>query len=127
MQVLIATLLSAMVMTSLARPGIAGGPANVNTTSCADAGVRCLEGRGVIEDSDLGLTEVVWVGPESRQVYVGSPTVWKAANGSCIAAHDFFGKTTIADTVQVFADHTGHCAGHSSGWEYVGNVTGMYW
>ena len=122
MQALTAILLSAMAMAMLARPGIAGGPAN-----CADAGVRCLAGRGVIEDSELELTEVVWVGPESRQVYVGSPTVWKTANGSCIAAHDFFGKTTIADTVQVFADPTGHCAGHSSGWEYVGNVTGMYW
>ena len=119
-------LLTTAAVASLARPGI-GGPANVKATSCADAGVRCLAGRGVIEESALGLTEVVWVGPESRGVYVGSPTVWKAANGSCISAHDFFGKTTIADTVQVFADHTGHCEGHSSGWKYVGNVTGMYW
>jgi hypothetical protein len=81
-----------------------------------------------MSDSTLGLTEVVWVGPENRKVYVGSPSVWRTANGSCLASHDYFGVTTISNTVQVFADHSGGpCEGLTSKWTYVGNVSGMYW
>jgi hypothetical protein len=76
----------------------------------------------------LGLTEVVWIGPENGQVYVGSPSIWRTSNGSCIASHDFFGFTTNNNTVQVFADHTGGpCVGPTARWSYVGNVSGMYW
>lgn len=63
----------------------------------------------------------------AQGVYVGSPTIWKMPNGSCLAAHDFFGHTTLNSTVQVFVDHTGRCAGPAARWEYAGNVTGMYW
>lgn len=79
-----------------------------------------------MRDSSLDLTEVLWVGPENRGVYVGSPSIWKVA-GRCYASHDFFGSTTIGDTVQVFVDETGMCAGSAATWRYAGNVSGMYW
>lgn len=43
-----------------------GGP------TCESVGVRCDAGGGLIRDSTLGLTEVVWVGPETRGIYVSS-------------------------------------------------------
>lgn len=79
-------------------------------------------------DSILGLTEIVWVGPENKQVYVGSPSIWKLPQSNeLVASHDFF-FNTLNTTVQVFIDKTGK--GDAAGgakWEYAGNVSGMYW
>ena len=94
--------------------------------SCDSAGVKCLAGRGEMHDSTLALTEVLWVGPENKEVYVGSPSIWKV-HSRCFASHDFFGRTTIGDTVQVFVDDSGACSGTASAWRYAGNVSGMYW
>jgi hypothetical protein len=62
-------------------------------------------GKGAIPDSALGLTEVVWIGPESRHVYLGSPSIIKLAmpggHARWLASHDFFGVTTLNATVQV--------------------------
>ena len=59
----------------------------------------------MIEDSTLGLTEAVWVGPESKHVYVGSPTILKVpmpgGTARWLVAHDFFGASTLNATVQV--------------------------
>lgn len=79
-----------------------------------------------MHESALDLTEVLWVGPENRGVYVGSPSIYKTT-GKCYTSHDFFGRTTIDATVQVFVDETGNCAGEGAAWRYAGNVSGMYW
>lgn len=48
-------------------------------------------------------------------------------NGSCVASHDFFGASTLNETVQTFVDHSGACAGPGAKWRYAGNVSGLYW
>ncbi len=95
---------------------------------CSSAQVECRTGGGVIADSLLDLTEVVWVGPETQGVYVGSPSIWRLpASGELVASHDFFFET-INTTVQVFIDRTGRGdAGAGAVWEYAGNVSGLYW
>ena len=98
------------------------------TPSCAQAGVQCIAGNGPLRESSLGLTEALWIGPEERHVYVGSPSVWRLKNtGEVVASHDFFGATTINDTVQVLIDRSKHGTGGASKWEHAGNVSGMYW
>ena len=94
--------------------------------SCASQGIECKVGGGLIRDSKLGLTEAVWVGPETRGIYVGSPSVWKTAAGPVVASHDFFGRSTLGSTVQVLIDRSGK-GDNGSIWEPAGNVTGMYW
>jgi len=59
--------------------------------------------------------------------YLGSPSIWQMANGSLVASHDFFGKSTVGDTVQVFVDHSGQGTGLESHWRETGNVSAMYW
>jgi hypothetical protein len=108
-----------------------------------------VTGRGLLPDSALGLTEIVWVGPESEGVYIGSPSIWRlknrrlktdpekddpeknpektAAAAPLVASHDFFGRSTLGSTVQVFLDPTGDGDGAGARWRYAGNVSGMYW
>eukprot|EP01047_Picozoa_sp_COSAG01_P006655 COSAG01_NODE_244_length_20489_cov_21.366748_4_plen_444_part_00 len=94
---------------------------------CSSVGVTCSIGRGAIPDSALGLTEVVWVGPEKNGMYVGSPSIVQFANGTVLASHDFFGPLgTLNATVQVLRDDTGLVTSGSR-WVYAGNVSGMYW
>lgn len=73
---------------------------------CAGS-VNTCSGRGLIEDSTLGLTEVVWVGPETAHVYVGSPSILKipmpGGDDRWLTSHDFFGVSTLNATVQVTA------------------------
>ena len=95
---------------------------------CSSVGVTCGVGRGEIQDSALALTEVVWIGPESRGVYVGSPSIVQLRNGTALASHDFFGsRGTLNATVQVLRDDSGHVSGPGSRWVYAGNVSGIYW
>jgi xylan 1,4-beta-xylosidase len=94
---------------------------------CSSVGVTCSIGRGAIPDSELGLTEVVWVGGEKKGMYVGSPSIVQFANGTVLASHDFFGPLgTLNATVQVLRDDTGLVTSGSR-WVYAGNVSGMYW
>ena len=95
--------------------------------SCASRNIVCRVGRGPILDSTLGLTEALWIGPEIRGIYVGSPAIVKTANGPIVASHDFFGASTLDTTTQVLIDRTGHGDGPLSRWEYAGNVSSMYW
>ena len=105
-------------------PAVSGAPG----PTCGSANVKCLVGRGVMHDSALDLTEVLWVGPETSKVYVGSPSIWKdERSGRCFTSHDFFGSSTLDFTVQVFVDDSGCCAGPSATWRYTGNVSGIYW
>ena len=97
------------------------------TTSCEDHDIRCRAGGGPIEDSSLGLTEALWVGPESRGVFIGSPSIWKTAAGPVVASHDFFGQSTLGATTQVLVDRSGAATGAASRWEHAGNVSNMYW
>ena len=109
--------------------------ADSHSTSCPSAGVECLVGRGLIPDSTLGLTEILWVGPESKGIYIGSPSIWRmpaSRKGSydvppLFASHDFFGHSTLEATVQVFIDPSGLGDGPNAKWRYAGNVSGMYW
>ncbi len=48
-----------------------GGP------SCESMGIHCNAGGGLIRDSTLGLTEVVWVGPETRGIYASATQLLK--------------------------------------------------
>lgn len=86
-------------------------------------------------ESSLGLSELVYVGPECRGVFVGSPAIVElstssstvlstgAASGSVlVASHDFFGATTFNDTVQVLRSTDG-----GAHWSFLSNVSGMYW
>ena len=99
----------------------------LSTPTCASHGVHCVSGAGELRDSTLGLTEVVWVGPESQHIYVGSPSIWKMPRtGEIVASHDFFGDSTLNFTVQVFLDRSG-VGDEGAVWEHAGNVSGMYW
>ena len=98
-----------------------------HSASCEKNGVRCVSGGGYVRDSILGLTEVVWVGPESKQIYVGSPSLWKMPNsGEIVGSHDFFGATTLNSTVQVLVEPSGAGDGGAA-WQHAGNVSGVYW
>ena len=55
-----------------------GGP------SCESMGIHCDSGRGLIRDSTLGLTEVVWVGPEPRGVYVSALASRRHSRAICV-------------------------------------------
>jgi hypothetical protein len=98
-----------------------------STTSCEDHDIRCRAGRGPILDSALGLTEALWVGPESRGIYIGSPSIWKTDAGPVMASHDFFGQSTLGTTTQVLVDRSGAATGAEARWEHAGNVSNMYW
>ena len=98
-----------------------------NSASCEKNGVACVSGGGYVRDSTLGLTEVVWVGPESKHIYVGSPSLWKMPNsGEIVGSHDFFGATTLNSTVQVLVEPSGAGDGGAA-WQHAGNVSGVYW
>ena len=82
-------------------------------------------------ESSLGLSEVVYVGPECRGVFAGSPAIVKVAwnkntshtsRSTLLSSHDFFGATTLNDTVQVLQSTDG-----GTHWRQLSNVTGMYW
>ena len=86
---------------------------------------RCaLSGRGLIADSELGLTEALWVGPENKGIYIGSPSIWKCVEG--MSSRDSLGRAHRS-TTQILVDPTGHGAGSASRWGHAGNLTGMYW
>lgn len=36
------------------------------TPGCGTVGVQCMAGRGVMSDSTLEATEVLWIGPENK-------------------------------------------------------------
>lgn len=95
--------------------------------SCDSQGIVCRAGRGLIRDSDLGLTEALWVGPESKGIYIGSPSIWKTAAGPVVASHDFFGRSTLNATTQVLLDKSGRGSGGASRWVHAGNCSNMYW
>lgn len=113
-----------------AASGAASAAITTTGPSCESHGIQCIAGRGTIHDSTLGLTEAVWVGPEDRGIYVGSPSIWKTEAGPVLASHDFFGSSnqdaTLNSTVQVLLDRTGK-GDAGAKFEHVGNVTGMYW
>jgi len=89
--------------------------------------VRCVAGGGYVADSTLGLTEVVWVGPEREHIYVGSPSIWKMpGSGEVVGSHDFFGASTLNATVQVLVEPSGAGDGGAV-WAHAGNVSGIYW
>merc|ERR1719182_1147027 len=52
--------------------------------------VLSLCGARLIVDSTLGLSEVVWQ-PERTQIYIGSPSVLRLANGDILTSADRFG------------------------------------
>ena len=95
--------------------------------SCDSQGIVCRAGRGLIRDSDLGLAEALWVGPESKGIYIGSPSIWKTAAGPVVASHDFFGRSTLNATTQVLLDKSGRGSGGASRWVHAGNCSNMYW
>ena len=103
---------------------VAESPTPPNTCSGWVDGVTCQVGRGIIQDSALNLTEIVWVGPENKKVYVGSPAVVQVPNtDTYLSSHDFF-FNTLDVTVQVFKSSRSQGVGE---WVYAGNVSGMYW
>ena len=99
----------------------------VTGPSCESHGIHCIAGRGAIRDSSLGLTEALWVGPEDRGVYIGSPSVWRTEAGPVLATHDFFGAanqdSTLNSTVQVLIELSGR--GDAGVWQHTGNVSGI--
>ena len=111
----------AIVWPSSAAAGGWSGP------SCESHGIHCIAGRGAIRDSSLGLTEALWVGPEARGVYIGSPSVWRTDAGPVLATHDFFGganqDSTLNSTVQVLIELSGR--GDAGVWQHTGNVSGI--
>jgi|EP00945_MAST-04E_sp_MAST-4E-sp1_P001041 hypothetical protein len=95
-----------------------------NTCAGWVGGLECRVGRGTLPDSTLNLTEVVWVGPENKQIYVGSPSIARVPNTEVyISSHDFF-FNTLNVTVQVFSSAGSRGVGE---WKYTGNVSGLYW
>src|SRR6056300_1399577 len=73
---------------------VSESPTPPNTCSGWVDGVTCQVGRGIIQDSALNLTEIVWVGPENKKVYVGSPAVVQVPNtDTYLSSHDFFFNT----------------------------------
>ena len=120
--------------------------------SCEQAGLTCSVGGGALADSQLGLTEVVHIGPERRKIFIGSPSIWKLPNGTVLASHDFFtncksyprcwqdasqhnsssgafiytANGTMGQRVQVLRDDCGR-GDRGSCWRAVASVAGMYW
>ncbi len=120
--------------------------------SCAQAGLTCSVGGGALADSQLGLTEVVHIGPERRKIFIGSPSIWKLPNGTVLASHDFFtncrsypkcwedtsqhnlssgafiytANGTLGQRVQVLRDDSGR-GDMGSCWRAAATVPGMYW
>ena len=120
--------------------------------SCEEAGLTCSVGRGGLADSELGLTEVVHIGPERRKIFIGSPSIWKLPNGTVLASHDYFtnchsypvcwedpsqhnsssgafiytANGTLGQRVQVLRDDSGR-GDSGSRWRAAASVPGMYW
>eukprot|EP00038_Savillea_parva_P021087 m.33293 g.33293 ORF g.33293 m.33293 type:complete len:508 (+) comp5005_c0_seq1:99-1622(+) len=118
--------------------GVAATGAQSKGYSCVEYPVTSAEtiqtcsGRGMIEDSTLGLTEAVWVGPESKHVYVGSPTILKVpmpgGTARWLVAHDFFGASTLNATVQVLGtDSSPSPACCPAEFQLLSTVQPMYW
>jgi hypothetical protein len=92
--------------------------------------LRVKYGGGKLTDTGLlsELDEVVWVGPECLEVFVGSPSVHKlpaSSGGGWLFSHDFFGSSYrlrgLNNTVQVLHSRDGRS------WTYRSNVSGIYW
>lgn len=121
--------------------------------SCEQAGLICTVGSSELaSDSELGLTEVVHIGPERRKIFIGSPSIWKFPNGTILASHDYFtncrgypecwddasqknqssggfidtANGTMGQRVQVFRDDSGH-GDAGARWKAAASVPGMYW
>eukprot|EP01047_Picozoa_sp_COSAG01_P041988 COSAG01_NODE_3641_length_5838_cov_3.651333_2_plen_1151_part_00 len=120
--------------------------------TCEQAGLTCVVGGGALADSELGLTEVVHIGPERRKIFIGSPSMWKLPNGTVLASHDYFtncksypkcwedrsqhnattgafiytANGTLGQRVQVLRDDSGR-GDHGSRWRPAASVPGMYW
>lgn len=98
--------------------------AHTSTVSCppiVPPGVFAHVSGDAMVDTSLLIKELVWVGPECRGVYVGTPSI-DSNNDMLLATHDFFGATTYDDTVQVYTSTNGGLS-----WEFLSNVTGIYW
>ena len=120
-------------------PGLAAPSTRITQCASAPEDIICLAGRGRIYDSTLNLTEVMWVGPENRHVYLGSPSIAETPSGALLVSHDFFGPHvnvdgnragpdyTLNTTVQVLRNADGRGGAEPGGWRYAGSVAGMYW
>jgi hypothetical protein len=76
-----------------------------------------------MRDTSLNLTEVLWLGPETEHVYLGSPSITKdPVAGRLLVSHDFFGKSTMDYTEQIFGSDD-----RGASWRLRSNVTGIYW
>eukprot|EP00052_Salpingoeca_macrocollata_P030064 m.312665 g.312665 ORF g.312665 m.312665 type:complete len:386 (+) comp23048_c0_seq36:3911-5068(+) len=77
----------------------------------------------LMPDSTLNMTEIVWIGPESRHLYVGSPSIVRVpSNNMLLASHDFFGASTEDFTVPVYSS-----SDEGQTWQFFSNASGLYW
>ena len=76
-------------------------------------------------DSTLNLTEVMWVGPENHQIYLGSPSIAETPSGALLVSHDFFGASTLNASVQVLRNADGRGGAEPGGWAYAGAAQGL--
>ncbi|MFA4867105.1 MAG: sialidase family protein [Pedobacter sp.] len=71
---------------------------------------------------------VVKYQPPASNIYVGSPTILKLANGTLLVAHDYFGPNRPRDA-QGRSNYTSIYKSTDNGltWSLVSNISGMYW
>jgi len=75
-----------------------------------------------IEDSSLGLNEVVYQ-PEKTKIYLGSPSIVRLCSGRLLASHDYFGvgyTATIKNTSIFASDDNGET------WRFVSFIKPSY-
>lgn len=83
---------------------------------------------GFLEDSTLGVTEVTWLGPEAKGIFMGSPSITKSPKGSLIATHDYFGNTrTPHGDQQGYTTSVYQSTNDGKTWHFQGKVQPMYW
>ena len=90
------------------------------------AGLKLRVGAGMLADSALRASEVVWVGPECLNVFVGSPSLVQLEDGGWLASHDLFGDYWPRDTVHILRSPSG-ASPTGVAWQPLSNVTGLYW
>ena len=111
-------------------PCLQAPPPVQSTPECAAAGILCPSGNGPLRDSTLELTEVLWIGPESHGIFLGSPSIVRSPQGVLLASHDFFSappftvEGTLNATTQVLRAHDNTGGGV---WYHTARVSGMYW
>jgi len=77
-------------------------------------------GVGMIEDSELGLNELVFQ-RERTKIYLGSPSIVKLSNGIMLASHDTF-KNAVIGRVYVYRS-----TDDGNTWSPISQVDGVYW